>query len=474
MYTNVDVMQCMLGTHRSAKLPSSAGSSGLPSSAKKLTAGEFASLLDSMRPVPALTASPATGLSGKHAANTPANSSALHGKKAMQSKAVAVSQPTKTGTAGHEPTSAIGSESLTSLLTVLQTQGPLLPVQAEPALGKQTSASNGVVGRQWEGGSQPKVPFLAKALTVRGDRAVHARAPMGIGQRTKFVATMADLSASAQGNAKTQPLQSAQAPPKGLLNSPSVVMDTMASGLGPAESKPMMSKSALKSGFYAGIQVETAANQAGHASVGKGAVTRILSPVEIARQPHVGNDITSAELATSGIALRNDIIAPTSPAVVFAKGADPLPTTQHVVDVSSPHAALQLSQAVLQSLKNGDMQLQVKVQPEGMGQMLISVTQTAGQMHVSVAASQMSTYQWLQQNSGNLTQALQASGVQLSDVQLSFGQASMGSGGFGGGQEKRNPQTPSSRRGLSVERVQNRTFEQELKASDGGLLNVQV
>ncbi len=69
--------------------------------------------------------------------------------------------------------------------------------------------------------------------------------------------------------------------------------------------------------------------------------------------------------------------------------------------------------------------IQVKVHPEGMGDLLISVSQTSSGMQIHVEANQLSTAQWLGQQTQELANAVLQLGVSVANIQVGFGQASL-------------------------------------------------
>jgi len=101
-------------------------------------------------------------------------------------------------------------------------------------------------------------------------------------------------------------------------------------------------------------------------------------------------------------------------------------TVPVTVSMTDPQVQEQIGQIVVQQAKVGPDQIQVRVMPEGMGSLVISVSQTPGGVAVHVEANAMQTLQWLQQTANQVMDAVRASGVAVSGLGLSFGQANLG------------------------------------------------
>lgn len=128
--------------------------------------------------------------------------------------------------------------------------------------------------------------------------------------------------------------------------------------------------------------------------------------------PSAGNSLPSAQAVFASL-----------PGHLAQAKVAPVPVT---VSTSDPKVHEQIGQIVVQQAKVGPNQIQVRVMPEGMGSLVISVSQTPGGVAVHVEANAMQTLQWLQQTANQVMDAVRSSGVEVSGLGLSFGQANLG------------------------------------------------
>lgn len=84
-----------------------------------------------------------------------------------------------------------------------------------------------------------------------------------------------------------------------------------------------------------------------------------------------------------------------------------------------------LGQWIVQQATVGPQQMQVRVVPEGLGSIVISVTHQANGINVQVEASAMQTVQWLQQVSSQVIDAVKSTGLNVTGFGVSFGQANL-------------------------------------------------
>jgi hypothetical protein len=129
--------------------------------------------------------------------------------------------------------------------------------------------------------------------------------------------------------------------------------------------------------------------------------------------------------------------------------------------VNHPNHTEMFSQMVLQQTQNGVAQLKVQVHPEGLGNIVIAVTQHGEGVQVHVEANVMQTMQMLTHQTEQLMNAMRNAGVAVSGLQVSFGSAVLGDAKGQQQPSKRQKQesSPSVGRSLSVQasgRDQNR------------------
>ncbi|MCL6515634.1 flagellar hook-length control protein FliK [Alicyclobacillus sp.] len=111
----------------------------------------------------------------------------------------------------------------------------------------------------------------------------------------------------------------------------------------------------------------------------------------------------------------NALVAQSAPSGNSPSGAHP------IVRYLDAQAAPQLAGLVVQSVDHGVQQVQVRVHPEGLGDLTLTVHRTDAGVRVELAAAQWSTGQWLTGLTGQLTDAIRASGVAVASVQVVFG-----------------------------------------------------
>lgn len=153
---------------------------------------------------------------------------------------------------------------------------------------------------------------------------------------------------------------------------------------------------------------------------------------------------------TSGSAASKAVIhwlldTPTSALVTHPNQADAT-VTPKVLDLHQTTASNTLSSLVVQHVRSGVDQFQVKVHPEGLGNLVISVHRTDQGLNVHIVASESVTATWIQQERFHIMDAIQANGQQLNSFQSSFGSGQQTDSG-----ERQNGSTSWS--GFSEEQV---------------------
>jgi hypothetical protein len=138
-----------------------------------------------------------------------------------------------------------------------------------------------------------------------------------------------------------------------------------------------------------------------------------------------GTDSRSVSLAGINIA---------QPAASHVSHLQPLYNQQsdsHVntLDVRQPTWMTNFGQIVGQVNADNGGTIQVKVHPEGMGDLLISVSPSTGGLQIQVEANQLSTVQWLGQQTAQLANAVSQLGISVANVQVGFGQANLSQSG---------------------------------------------
>lgn len=155
--------------------------------------------------------------------------------------------------------------------------------------------------------------------------------------------------------------------------------------------------------------------------------------------------IASQPESESGMALAQVIAQPSQgKSIPAAKTAMPLGST-HTISMADPNRQQVLNNIVVQQVQAGQNEVKVQIHPEGLGNIVISVTKVDGGVQVQMVANQMSTMQWLVQQSNQIADAVRTTGVDVSGVQVSFGRADMGNNA-GGQPSKRQKQEQSGGR----------------------------
>lgn len=123
----------------------------------------------------------------------------------------------------------------------------------------------------------------------------------------------------------------------------------------------------------------------------------------------------------------------------------PVPT----LDIQSNNAVQSLHNFVIQQIHADTNSLSVQVNPQGMGNINILLQhQAGGAISIQVQSNNPQTVQWLQNQQGELTNALKADGFSIANMQISYGQ---GNGANSNGhQQSRRPNTNRT----SIEGVQ--------------------
>ncbi|MCL6600555.1 MAG: flagellar hook-length control protein FliK [Alicyclobacillus macrosporangiidus] len=97
-------------------------------------------------------------------------------------------------------------------------------------------------------------------------------------------------------------------------------------------------------------------------------------------------------------------------------------TTAGVVSRNDPHAPKQLAGFIVHQVEAGPDQVRVRVHPEGLGDLLVTVQRSEAGVQVQLTANQWATTQWLSGLTGQIADTVRASGVPVQMVQVTFGQ----------------------------------------------------
>lgn len=142
-------------------------------------------------------------------------------------------------------------------------------------------------------------------------------------------------------------------------------------------------------------------------------------PSEMSRAKMGGHHLLpnpSSSLETSAPVL-------TSPNLVLA---NPNASEAHeILNLHHPNVSTEFAKLIATRIAANGNQLSVKVHPEGMGDLVISVSRVSSGIQVHVQASQMQTMQWLNQQSPQLMNAIQNAGMNVSGLQITYGQGDL-------------------------------------------------
>lgn len=145
--------------------------------------------------------------------------------------------------------------------------------------------------------------------------------------------------------------------------------------------------------------------------------------------------------------------------------SNPIPTvgnqpltdvSKAIVDVRDPSAIQDFAKVLSGQISAGNGQLQVQVKPEGMGDILISVSKHDSGLQVHIEANNLQTMSWMQQGAGLVQSALAKSGIDVQGLNISYGQATL-SNGFSNtsqqqdGSGKNSTRSQSSRNSIRIE-----------------------
>jgi hypothetical protein len=93
------------------------------------------------------------------------------------------------------------------------------------------------------------------------------------------------------------------------------------------------------------------------------------------------------------------------------------------IDTLRATAYQDLSNLISSHIRSGFPEITVHVHPEGMGDILISVSKEISGLQVSITATHPQTLQWLERGIPEVIQALQSSGVDVASLQCCLGQS---------------------------------------------------
>jgi flagellar hook-length control protein FliK len=93
------------------------------------------------------------------------------------------------------------------------------------------------------------------------------------------------------------------------------------------------------------------------------------------------------------------------------------------VDTLRSTAYQDLSNLIASHTRSGSYEITVRVQPEGMGNIFVSVSKETQGLRVSITADHPQTLQWMESGKHEVMQALQSLGVDVASVQLNLSQS---------------------------------------------------
>jgi hypothetical protein len=162
----------------------------------------------------------------------------------------------------------------------------------------------------------------------------------------------------------------------------------------------------------------------------------LSSPVQLHR--------TVSELGDQGTAQAS--LLPGHPTTDASPSGSEVDTANRdrALHIGRSEAPRELGDIVLRQVKAGSGEVQVKVHPEGMGDIVVSVQRHGDGIHVRLEGNQMQTVQWLSQQAEGITQAMKHAGVDVQSVEIAFGQANLSQGSGGEQPSKRQRDERSS------------------------------
>lgn len=125
----------------------------------------------------------------------------------------------------------------------------------------------------------------------------------------------------------------------------------------------------------------------------------------------------------------------------------------HIQDTQVYH---QFASMIAQQVQTGSQTLHVQVHPQGLGSVTVIVGQQNQGLSIQLSATNPATAAWLQQESAQLTQALQSAGVHLANLQVGVSQQQAQSQTEGRSGQRKGSKTPEPGRirGVVQEAVQ--------------------
>ncbi|SFU75192.1 flagellar hook-length control protein FliK [Alicyclobacillus macrosporangiidus] len=97
-------------------------------------------------------------------------------------------------------------------------------------------------------------------------------------------------------------------------------------------------------------------------------------------------------------------------------------TTAGMVSRNDPEVPKQFAGFIVHQVEAGPDQVRVRVHPEGLGDVLVTVQRSEDGVQVQLTANQWATTQWLSSMTGQIADSVRASGVPVQMVQVVFGQ----------------------------------------------------
>ncbi|WP_029420502.1 flagellar hook-length control protein FliK [Alicyclobacillus macrosporangiidus] len=131
-------------------------------------------------------------------------------------------------------------------------------------------------------------------------------------------------------------------------------------------------------------------------------------------------------------------------------------TTPGVVSRNDSDAPKQLAGYIVHQVEAGPDQVRVRVHPDGLGDLLVTVQRSEAGVQVQLTANQWATTQWLSGLTGHIADTVRASGVPVQMVQVTFGQTTSQTDSGGRGRHGNSGQGTSEAIRIQGPRAPNR------------------
>ncbi|MDQ0190555.1 flagellar hook-length control protein FliK [Alicyclobacillus cycloheptanicus] len=122
------------------------------------------------------------------------------------------------------------------------------------------------------------------------------------------------------------------------------------------------------------------------------------------------------------------------------------------LNAQSPDAANVLKQYAVQQAMAGNGTLQVQVQPQHLGPIVIAATSQPSGVQVQITAANPETLQWLGQQQSDMADAIRSAGVSLANLQVASGGTAFQSGGGSMGNPSRQGGSDTGQKAVRVSR----------------------